>query len=167
MLLFRDIISGDELISDAYALKEIEDVAYEVDCTMVQIKPGDIDIGANPSAEEENEATEDGVETVNNVVYSFRLVPTSYTKKDYQLHIKSYMKKLKQHLKEHNPERVETFEKNVTTFVKKILTNFNDYEFYMGESMNVDGMVVLLNYREDGITPYMTFFKDGLKEEKL
>lgn len=27
--------------------------------------------------------------------------------------------------------------------------------------------VVLLNYREDGVTPYMTFWKDGLKEEKV
>lgn len=33
--------------------------------------------------------------------------------------------------------------------------------------MDPDGMVALLNYREDGITPYFTFFKDGLKEEKL
>ncbi len=42
-----------------------------------------------------------------------------------------------------------------------------DYEFYIGESMNPDAMVALLNYREDGVTPYFTFFKDGLKEEKI
>jgi hypothetical protein len=28
-------------------------------------------------------------------------------------------------------------------------------------------MVALLNYREDGVTPFFTFFKDGLKVEKL
>lgn len=33
--------------------------------------------------------------------------------------------------------------------------------------MDTEGMVCLLNYREDGITPYFTFFKDGLKEQKL
>jgi hypothetical protein len=27
--------------------------------------------------------------------------------------------------------------------------------------------VVLLNYREDGITPYVTIWKHGLKEEKV
>ena len=32
--------------------------------------------------------------------------------------------------------------------------------------MNPDGMVGLLNYREDGITPYMLFYKDGLEVEK-
>ena len=39
--------------------------------------------------------------------------------------------------------------------------------FYTGESMNPDGMVALLNYREDGVTPYFVFWKDGLKEEKI
>lgn len=33
--------------------------------------------------------------------------------------------------------------------------------------MDPDGMVALLNYREDGVTPYFTFFKDGLAVEKL
>lgn len=32
--------------------------------------------------------------------------------------------------------------------------------------MNPDGMVGLLNFREDGITPYMLFYKDGLEVEK-
>ena len=30
---------------------------------------------------------------------------------------------------------------------KKVIGNFNDYEFYTGESMNPDGMIALLNYR--------------------
>jgi len=54
---------------------------------------------------------------------------------------------------------------------------------YIGESMNPDGMVALLNYREDGVTrawslicctaqpntypAYFTFWKDGLKQIKL
>ncbi|CAH1261876.1 TPT1 [Branchiostoma lanceolatum] len=36
-----------------------------------------------------------------------------------------------------------------------------------GESKNKEGMVALLNYREDGTTPYMLFFKDGLEEEEV
>jgi len=28
-------------------------------------------------------------------------------------------------------------------------------------------MVALLNYREDGTTPYLIFWKDGLKEQKI
>ena len=37
----------------------------------------------------------------------------------------------------------------------RVLGNFKDYEFYTGESMNPDGMIALLNYREDGSTPFL------------
>lgn len=167
MLLFRDVISGDEMASDAYPVKEINNVAVEIDCALVQVNAGDIDIGANPSAEDAPEETEDGAQTVNNVVYSFRLQSTSFDKKNYMVYIKGYMKKLAKYLEEKNPERVEPFKKEAAEFVKKVLGNFGDYEFYTGESMDPDGMVALLNYREDGITPYFTLFRDGLKQEKL
>lgn len=77
------------------------------------------------------------------------------------------MKALTAKIKENNPDRLEAFQKGAQAFVKKILSNFKDYEFFTGESMNPDAMVGLLNYREDGITPFFTFFKDGLIEEKL
>ncbi|EPY51562.1 translationally controlled tumor protein [Schizosaccharomyces cryophilus OY26] len=168
MLLFKDAISGDELVSDAYDLKEVDDIVYEADCQMLTIKQGgDIDIGANPSAEDGADATEEGTETVNNLVYSFRLNPTSFDKKSYMSYIKGYMKTIKGRLQEKNPERVPIFEKKAVEYVKKILANFNDYDFFIGESMDPDAMVVLMNYREDGMTPYMTFFKDGLDAEKF
>ena len=50
--------------------------------------------------------------------------------------------------------------------IKHILANFKNYQFFIGENMNPDGMVALLDYREDGVTPYMIFFKDGLEMEK-
>ena len=114
-----------------------------------------------------NEGTDDQAEKVNNVVYSFKLAPTSFDKKSYMTYIKGYMKKVKAHLQETNPDRIPIFEKGIASFVKKVLGNFNDYEFYTGESMNPDGMVALLNYREDGTTPFFSFIKDALKEEKF
>lgn len=60
--------------------------------------------------------------------------------------------------------RLATFETAAGAFAKKMIGNFKDYEFFTGESMDPDGMVVLMNYREDGITPYMIFWKDGLRE---
>ncbi len=62
------------------------------------------------------------------------------------------MKAVKQHLQENKPDRVDAFEKGAQAFAKKIIGNFKDYEFYTGENMNPDGMIALLNYREDGIT---------------
>ncbi|KAH9943445.1 translationally controlled tumor-associated [Epithele typhae] len=168
MLLYSDVISGDEMFSDAFPVKEIDDVAYEVDCSMITTKSGaDVNIGANPSEDSGEEALEDGVETVNNVAFSFRLQTTSFDKKSYLTYLKGYMKAVKTHLQEHNPSRVEAFEKAAQAFAKKIVGNFKDYEFYVGENMSPDGMVALLNYREDGVTPYFTFWKDGLKQTKL
>lgn len=60
--------------------------------------------------------------------------------------------------------RLATFETAAGAFAKKVIGNFKDYEFFTGESMDPDGMVVLMNYREDGVTPYMIFWKDGLRE---
>ncbi len=44
--------------------------------------------------------------------------------------------------------------------------NLSDYSFYIGESMNPEGMVVLMGYRADQTTPYFIYFKAGLVEEK-
>jgi len=168
MLLYADIITEDEMFSDAFPIKEVGDVVFEVDCTLVTVKSGaDIDIGANPSAEEQDEALEEGAQQVNNIVHSFRLQSTSFDKKSYLTYLKGYMKAVKATLQEKNPDRVDAFEKGAAVFAKKVIGNFKDYEFFTGESMNPDGMVALLNYREDGITPYLTFWKDGLKSIKL
>ena len=71
--LSQDIVSGDEIISDTYNLKEIDDVVYEVDCRKVTKGADNIDIGANPSAEEQEEALEEGTKQVIDVVDGFRL----------------------------------------------------------------------------------------------
>ncbi|ORX56919.1 translationally controlled tumor-associated [Hesseltinella vesiculosa] len=167
MLLYEDLITGDELFSDAYPLKLVENVAYEVDCAMITVGGDNVDIGANPSAEGGDEEVDSSSETVNNVVYSFRLSQTSFDKKSYLTYLKSYMKSVKAKLMETNPDEAAEFEKLITPYAKKIIGNFKDYDFYVGESMNPDGMVALLNYREDGVTPYFTFFKHGLKVQKL
>lgn len=59
--------------------------------------------------------------------------------------------------------RLEVFEGQAAALAKKLIGNFKDFEFFTGESMDPDGMVVLMNYREDGSTPYMIFWKDGLR----
>jgi hypothetical protein len=64
------------------------------------------------------------------------------------------------------PERLDAFKKGMSGFAKEILAKFDDWTFYIGEKMDPEGMVVLMNYREDQVTPYFIFFKDGLEEEK-
>jgi hypothetical protein len=129
------------------------------------------DIGANPSAEDGgDEGAEDTTSTVINVVNNFRLNETSFDKKSYLGHLKQYMKKVKETMKEKNAsdEEIKEFETGAQTFAKKVVGSFKDWEFYTGESMDPDGMIVLLNYREDGTTPYCCFCKKRKrgKEEK-
>jgi len=170
MLLYIDILTGDEMFSDAYDVVDTDDkTSFEVNCDMITIKEGDVDIGANASAEEVEEELEAGASVVNNVIHSMHLQPTSFDKKSYMVYLKDYMKNLKKALVEagKTEDEVKDFEKRAQGLAKKVLGNFKDYEFYTGENMNPDGMVALLNYREDGTTPYFIFWRDGLKETKL
>ena len=92
---------------------------------------------------------------------------TQFDKKSYLSYLKGYMKAVKAKLAESNPDRVPEFEKGAAAFAKKIVGSFSDWEFFTGESMDPEGMVALLNYREDGVTPYVTVWKHGLTEMKV
>lgn len=51
--------------------------------------------------------------------------------------------------------------------LKKLSANVSDFDIYMGESMNNEGMYILVNFREDGVTPFATIWKHGLEEMKV
>jgi len=170
MIIYKDILNGDELVSDSYEPKEVDGAVYEVDCAMIEEGNVSVDTGANASAEEAEEDLDDAVVKVNNVIASFRLQATSFDKKGYLAYLKGYLKAVKAKLQEEgkDAEYVSAFEKSTQAFVKnKVLPNFKDFEFYTGESQDPDAMVALLNYREDGVTPYFTFWKYGVKEMKV
>lgn len=46
----------------------------------------------------------------------------------------------------------------------QVMPQIKEYQFFTGETMNPDGMVVLSLY--EGESPVFYFFKDGLIEEK-
>ncbi|KAI7524536.1 hypothetical protein KC319_g21139, partial [Hortaea werneckii] len=94
MIIYNDLITGDELISDSYNLKEVDGAVYEADCSKITIGGENVDIGANPSAEEADEGTDDNKQQVIDVVHSFRLNETSFDKKSYLSHLKGYMKEV-------------------------------------------------------------------------
>ena len=178
MLIFKDIITGDELFTDTLPLELVDDCLYEVKCTHVSRKHGDIVLdGSNPSAEGEDaddgpgggEATESGLDLVLNQ----RLQSTQFTKADYKNYLKTYTKSLQQkwaemELKE---EEIKEFKEKFTQAAKKIMPKLDDVEFYVGESCNPDGMVALLEYRDrpdgSGEDAIMIFFKHGVEREKV
>lgn len=172
MRIYKCIFTNDEMFSDSFKMKLVDEVVYEVYGKLVQRKHGDIAIdGANPSAEEADEGTEDAVESGIDVALNSRLVETYAfgDKKSYSLYLKDYMKKLIANLEEKSPDQVEVFKTNINKYMKDLLSRFKDLQFFTGESMDVDGMVAICEYRDiDGVsTPVLSFFKHGLEEEKF
>ncbi|XP_018584885.1 translationally-controlled tumor protein homolog [Scleropages formosus] len=169
MIIYKDIISGDEMFSDIYKITERENgMLYEIEGKMVTREENIDDslIGGNASAEAQDEGCESSTVKGIDIILNHKLQETSFTKESYKAYIKEYMKLLKAKLEECHPERVKPFMTGAQEVIKKIMANMKNYQFFTGESMNPEGMVGLLDYREDGVTPYMIFFKDGLEIEK-
>ncbi|EDN05540.1 TCTP family protein [Histoplasma capsulatum] len=207
MIVYKDIVSGDEIISDTWKLIETPGgVLWEVNCKKyvkgaesfpkcvpvcsvlygsLTENPGIIELeGANPSAEEggdEDYSGEGGGEMVHDIEVSFQLHwlkldenghETKPPKEQFKAHLKSYVKKVNNALKERgaSEETIKEFQAGAPAAVKKILANYDNYDVLMGSSMNGDGIIirhVLIDFREDGITPFATIWKHGLVPEKV
>jgi len=172
MRIYKCIFTGDELFSDSYKMKLVDDVIYEVYGKVVNRKQDDIKIeGFNPSAEEADEGTDACVESGVDIVLNHRLCETYAfgDKKSFTAYLKDYMKKLIAKLEETQPDQVDVFKTNVNKQMKEILGRFKDLQFFTGESMDCDGMVAMCEYRDiDGTQqPVFMFFKHGLEEEKF
>ncbi|XP_055636064.1 translationally-controlled tumor protein homolog [Toxorhynchites rutilus septentrionalis] len=171
MKIWKDIFTGDEMFSDSYRMKLVDSVMYEVYGKHVSRTLGDIQLdGANPSAEETDEGTDNATESGVDVVLNHRLVETGFAnKKQFTTYLKDYMKKLVTRLEEKNPSEVEVFKTNINNVMKDLLGRFKDLQFFTGESMDCDGLIAMLEYRDiDGESvPVLLCFKHGLEEEKF
>ena len=65
---------------------------------------------------------------------------TALEKKNYTSMIKKYVKQVRMLLKDTKPEREEPFVNEMNEFIKKVLKNFNDYDYYHG-TVDYDAMV--------------------------
>jgi len=98
-------------------------------------------------------------------------------KKEYvKTSLAPYVKRIKTLLIEAgNEERAAAFEKDSQKVIKEfVLPKFKDFEFYTGESMDNDAMMVLCEWKDiedcNGQTdnvPFLYFFKDGIDAEKV
>lgn len=149
MLLYKDILSGDELFSDAFQMEVIANV-YVVDCI--------------PKANSKGNSSK----TVDNLIQTFRLQPTTYDKQSYSNYITNYTKNLETKLREKgkNDKEISEYYARFNPAYEYILDHLNEFQFYTGESKNPDGIVGLLNHREDG-SAYFTFYMDGVETIEL
>ncbi|KAI1927443.1 hypothetical protein LOZ58_006442 [Ophidiomyces ophidiicola] len=180
----QDIITGDEVMSDTYKLVDVPGgVLWEVDCKKYPKKKENFELaGANPSAEDGGDdfGDDDGAPgvMVHDIEEAFQLqwlkvdengTDMRPSKDAFKAHLKSYVRKVNDKLKEKNtsPEELKEFQSGAQAAVKKILANYDNYDVFMGSSMDPNGMHVLIDFRDDGITPYATIWKHGLEGMKV
>ncbi|VDD80879.1 unnamed protein product [Mesocestoides corti] len=171
MIIYKDFLTGDELFSDAFPIKRVNEYIWEVEGKTIQVKEGvdDALIGANPSAEEGGDAFDEGVTSVINLVYSHQLEEFAFSsKKDYSGCLKDYLKRVSNRVAEKNPEKKAEFESAVQSYWKdNVLKTFSEWRFFRPSNYEAECQYfVPCNYREDGITPYFVFISKGLDEEK-
>ncbi|KAK2873674.1 hypothetical protein FQN49_002171 [Arthroderma sp. PD_2] len=176
-----DIFTNDELLSDAFKVQE-KGVLLEVDCR--KYPKGKVNIvleGSNPSAEGEDDAGGDDSSPavmVHDIEENFQLQwlkpdedgnDPRPSKDAFKAQVKGYIKRLNNKLKADGKteEEIKAFQAGAAPAMKKIIANYDNYDIMMGSSMNAEGMYVLIDFREDGVTPFATYWKDGLVEEKV
>ncbi|KAL4271919.1 hypothetical protein GQ457_13G024440 [Hibiscus cannabinus] len=167
MLVYQDLISGDELLSDSFPYKEIENgMLWEVEGKWVVQGAVDVDIGANPSAEgaDDDEGVDDQAVKVVDIVDTFRLQEQpSFDKKQFVANMKKFIKNLTPKL---DAEKQESFKKNIEGAIKFLLTKLKDLQFFVGESMHDDGCLVFAYYKDGATDPTFLYFPYALKEVK-
>ena len=180
MKIFKDVITGDEMLSDTFQMTvEYEDAIYKVPSkNRPKDDLGDVDVGCGDAftkqeGEEEPSAPQ-GVEMVLDVIANSELKQVNMSKKEFMAYIKDYFKKIIAYLEENGKkDRVEGFKKGAQAFIKFIVPKYDDIELYTGANgENDDGEIVggiCISYWEDESAkgPMFYFFKDGLKEEAV
>jgi len=81
----------------------------------------------------------------------------------------AYVKGVNTKLKEQeaSSETIKAFQAGAAGAVKKILANYDNYDVLMGQSMDGNAMHVLIDFRDDGVTPFATLWKHGLEGMKV
>eukprot|EP00604_Paraphysomonas_vestita_P000951 CAMPEP_0174817668 /NCGR_PEP_ID=MMETSP1107-20130205/155_1 /TAXON_ID=36770 /ORGANISM="Paraphysomonas vestita, Strain GFlagA" /LENGTH=179 /DNA_ID=CAMNT_0016028593 /DNA_START=89 /DNA_END=628 /DNA_ORIENTATION=- len=179
MIVYRDIISGDEMLSDAFPLKPVVDENGEVieglmycESRNITKGGGDIDIGCGNSfggATEDDAGVDDSVQTVNNVIDSFQYTETQVgSATDFKAWIKEYMNAVRQKLRDAGKEReqIQAFMGQAPNIAKFLLKNFKDLQFYLGPAFDPSTMVFSL-YAEGATTPNFYFIMGGYVQEKF
>lgn len=169
MIIYTDLITGDEICSDSYPTTEVYNgLMLRLEGKRVTESSGgeNYNIGANPSAEDGGDegAVMPDTKTGINIVFAHRLMEVFFDKKDFKVSVKEWVARLHKKLEESNPERAAFFKENVLTPVKDILKDFGEYQFFVGENVDTDGSPVLVKYENE--EPVMYVFKDGLVANK-
>ncbi len=166
MKVWKDILSGDEMVSDSYKYEEIMDGhCLTVQGKLITKRSDNIKI----ASDEEDEMGGDGPQVID-IVEAHRLQEVhNVDKKAWMGMIKVFLKKCKDKLTElgKTEEEIKAFMKGATELVKFIGSKFDEFQLFTGESIDMEASMAYAIYDEEAGGPKFYFFLDGLKEEKF
>lgn len=174
MIIFKDLMSGDELFTEASKPKLTDDGAmFQFNTRYVTVKVGEeVKLeGANPSAEEPSDdgGTEVEMRTDFDFVINNRLqqYPIS-SKKDVQAYFKGYFKALMEYLKEKGEDesKINEIKDMLKAKVPEWIAKYDNLSFFQGESSAENPLCVMVEWNEDGTSGTAYAWRCGLKEEK-
>jgi len=177
MLIYKDIFTSDELCSDTFPVKLVDDLILEFTGKRVIRKHGEIQIaGFNASADEVEEGSEEVVERGIDIVLNHSLQDMTGIYGDVKVFkdwVKEYMKKLVEHMTAAGAkdEAIKDFKTKMQTWVGGLIKKekFKNLEFFCGAGEDAaEGQLGILEHRDvDGVEKLiMMFVRAGLEEEK-
>ena len=165
MIVYQDILTGDELLSDKFPKEEIFNGSmYKVQAKLVAQGTPNVNIDANPSDKNSIEVDdEDQSILVVDIVDTFKLQEYTLDKKNFAHWAAKHTKDISKVLSD---ERLSIFQKNSKTNMNFLMTSFSTLRFFTGASTMIDSSFVFAKYEEGSEHPTFYYFIDDLKEIK-
>ncbi|ETV73659.1 hypothetical protein H257_11761 [Aphanomyces astaci] len=180
MLVWMDIFTDDEVVSDSHKVYEAKDKEGNLIPGMLEVasktvsKGGvNVDVGCGDAFGGGDNEVDDSVETVNNIIdesVGFGYTETGFNSKaDLKTYLKSYFRKIIKHLKATNAsdETLDSFKSDAQEIVKALVGLYDDLQYYMFRSMDSEAGMAFSYYKEGEATPVFLYIKWGLKEVKF
>jgi len=183
MLVYQDIFTGDELISDSYRHNPVIDEEdgtevpglFSVESKLVAVGGDNIDIGCGDAfgGKADDEAVDDSIEKENNIIsekvgFGYTEMPFG-SKAEFKAYLKDYVRKLRSEMKSNGVEveQIKQMMADAPIFVKWLIGKYDDLQFYVGRSMNPEATMVFAFYKEEALYPTFVYMRWGLKEIKF
>nr|CCA28263.1 conserved hypothetical protein [Albugo laibachii Nc14] len=180
MLVWQDIFTDDEVVSDANQIQLVKDVNGDEIPGMIMVQSRNVakgsdsvDIGCGDAFGSGDQEVDDSVETVNNISddsIGFGYTEISFASKtELKNYLKSYFRKIMKHLKtsEVTDEKLDSFKKEAQEIVKFLVAKYDDLQYYMFRSCDTEAGLSFSYYPDGATTPVFMYIKWGLKEVKF
>jgi len=177
MIVYKDLISGDEMITGAYKQNPVLDKdgvvvegMFEVESSMKVKGAESIDIGCGNSFGGGEEEVDNSVEKVNDIIDSFMYTEVPFgSKSEFKEYLKDYVRSVRAKLKEKGtpqPE-IKDFMAQAPGMVKFLLVKFSDMQTFAGESLTAEGGMAFGYYKDGAHCPSFVYITKSLVAEKF